>query len=356
MTDLLYTDVETDLRSSVRGLLDRQSPSSLVMRTYDEPKVDTTALWRAVASELGLAGLLVPESLGGAGASPREVAVVQEEIGRAVAPVPFLTSSVIATSCLLDIGADEQISVLAQGDITATLAVPWSSYAGSWSPIDEVKPVVRSVAGADLANLFVVPVERDGSLHLYAVPREQVVVDRVVSLDETRPLADLTFDLAGLKPLAGGDSVQDVVDKALRLGAVMLASEQLGVAQWCLTETVDHAKVRHQFARPIGSFQAIKHRLADVYGSLVSAEAVARHAAASFGDPEETPIAVSLAQACCSEVAVRAAEEAIQLHGGIGMTWEHPAHLYLKRAKASQIALGIPSQHRSLLAELIGIV
>jgi alkylation response protein AidB-like acyl-CoA dehydrogenase len=166
-------------------------------------------------------------------------------------------------------------------------------------------------------------------------------------------------------PAADSDRV---VATALVTGAALLASEQLGVAQWCLDSTVDHVRTRHQFGRPVGSFQAVKHRLADLWVEIAQARAVARYAAATLAKapppwrsvpPEaaapEVALAAALAQAHCGPVAVTAAEECVQLHGGIGFTWEHPAHLYLKRAKSSALALGTADRHRAALAGLVGL-
>jgi alkylation response protein AidB-like acyl-CoA dehydrogenase len=178
----------------------------------------------------------------------------------------------------------------------------------------------------------------------------------VVSLDLTRPIADVTLTGAQGTRLAGPDRAASAVDGALRTGAGLLASEQVGIAQWCLDATVAYLRERHQFGRPVGSFQALKHRLADLWQELVLARAAARYAADTLAtDDPDAPVAVSTAQSLCGTVAVHAAEECVQLHGGIGMTWEHPAHLYLKRAKANEIALGTPEQHRALLAPLVNL-
>ena len=212
---------------------------------------------------------------------------------------------------------------------------------------------VRSVADASVADLLVVPAVGADGLELHAVSVEQqgVSVEPVASLDLTRPVADVTLDGASSTLLAGAESADSAVDGALWTAAGLLASEQLGVAEWCLDTTVAYLKERHQFGRPVGSFQALKHRLADVWQDLVLARAVARNAA-----DEPGPVPASLAKALCSTVAVHAAEEAVQLHGGIGMTWEHPAHLYLKRAKADSIALGTAGRHRQLLAPHADVV
>ena len=171
----------------------------------------------------------------------------------------------------------------------------------------------------------------------------------------TRPVADVVLD--GVDPTAlSAEDATAAVDHGLRVAAGLLAAEQVGVASWCLETTVAYLKERKQFGRAVGGFQALKHRLADLYAEVESARAAARYAAATLAtDDADVPVAVAVAQAYCSDVAVHAAEEAVQLHGGIGMTWEHPAHLALKRAKADQLLLGTPEQHRADLAALVDL-
>jgi alkylation response protein AidB-like acyl-CoA dehydrogenase len=351
MTDLLYSDVEESLRSSVRGALGRATDPGRVAALYDDPDTDTSAVWSTIAGDLGLAGLLVPGEWGGVGAGAREVAVVLEELGRAVAPVPFLESAVIATSVLLELGAGDVLPQLADGTQRAVLVLPWSARAGAWSPSQS--GAVTPVAGALGADLFLVPTLVDGTVRL--VLHESAVVEPLTSLDMSRPLAAVAPTGEG-RVLAAGDAAVAAVDAGLAAGAALLASEQVGLAQWCLETTVEYAKTRVQFARPIGSFQAIKHRLADLYLEIAQAHAAARYAAGTLAakDPD-APVAQSVAQAYCSDVAVHAAEEALQLHGGIGMTWEHAIHLYLKRAKSDQLALGTPAAHRADLAVLVDL-
>lgn len=353
MTDLLYTDVEESLRSSVRSTLQRALDDGLPARLADEPDTDVSGLWRSLAEQLGLAGLLVPESLGGVGASAREAAVVLEELGRTVAPTPFLTSAVIATTALLAVGDEQHLPALASGERTATLVLPWTARRGAWTPVDGS---AEPVAGALGADLFLVPTRGEGGgTSLRAYGRDEVDLEPIVSLDMTRPLARVTLTGAGSE-IASGAAADEAVDAALASGAALLASEQLGLAQWCLETTVEYAKTRVQFARPIGSFQAIKHRLADLYLLLVNAQAAARHAAGTLADGDDDQlVSQATAQAFCSDAAVHAAEEALQLHGGIGMTWEAPVHTRLKRAKADQLALGTPDRHRSDLAFLVDL-
>jgi alkylation response protein AidB-like acyl-CoA dehydrogenase len=351
MTDLLYSDVEEELRASVRSLLaDRAGFEAVLARAESGEPVDLK-LWRALAVDLGVAGLPVPEADGGAGASWRETAVVMEELGRAVAPVPFLGHSVLAVAALSGTG-DPLLDAVAAGSRIATLAVPLSARASRpWTVSvdgDRLDGAVTSVVDAGVAEVLLVPT----GAGLYAVEAGAVERAPVVSFDLTRPLTDVT--LRGAQGRLVTADAAGAVDRALTAGAALLASEQLGVAEWCLTTTVEYVKVRRQFARQVGSYQAIKHRLADLWVSVTSARAVARYAAdcLATGDPD-LPVAAALAQAFCSPVAVKAAEECVQLHGGIGFTWEHPAHLYLKRARSSAATFGSAPAHRAALADLV---
>ncbi|MFE4919700.1 acyl-CoA dehydrogenase family protein [Streptomyces sp. NPDC056661] len=359
--DLLYSEAEVDLRAAVRSLLaDRSDAPTVIARIESDTPYDPQ-LWKALGADIGAAGLLVPEKLGGQGAGHREAAVVLEELGRSVAPVPYLTSAVVATEVLLALGSEdgpvaELLGELAAGRKVAVLTVPFPAAPGSSSAAEAVTGTldgtVTAVADAAAADVLLVPTT-DG---LYAVEAAAhgVTVEPLVALDQTRPLATVTLTAATGTRLADAAAARSAVRRGLLAGAGLLASEQLGLAEWCLTETVRYTRERHQFNRPIGSFQALKHRMAQLWLEVVSARAAARNAADALatGSPD-TPLAVAVAQAYCSKVAVHAAEECVQLHGGIGMTWEHPAHLYLKRAKADAIAYGTAGSHREAIAELM---
>ncbi|MFD4591960.1 acyl-CoA dehydrogenase family protein [Streptomyces rubiginosohelvolus] len=353
--DLLYSQDEDDLRSAVRALLaDRADAPTVIAATESDTPYDPR-LWSSLAADIGAAGLLVPEKLGGQGASHREAAVVLEELGRSVAPAPYLTSSVVATETLLALGtgpAAALLGELASGARTAVLAVPFATPPSGAGPVlAGLDGTVRGIADAAVADVLLVPTAEG----LYAVetPGPGVTVEALVPLDLTRPLAAVTLTGATGTLLADADAGATAVRRGLLAGAGLLASEQLGIAEWCLTETVRHTRERHQFNRPVGSFQALKHRMAQLWLEVVSARAAARNAADALatGSPD-APLAVAVAQAYCSGVAVHAAEECVQLHGGIGMTWEHPAHLYLKRAKADSLAYGSAGSHRQAVGEL----
>jgi alkylation response protein AidB-like acyl-CoA dehydrogenase len=279
---------------------------------------------------------------------------VLEELGRGIVAAPYLTSSVVATEVLLALGTPTEavsglLGALAEGSRTAALAVPLSTAPDGTLPDGGGR--ITGVADAASADVLLV-LRADG---LYAVEAAEAGIEARTPLDLTRPLAAVTAPEGGTL-LAGAAAGEAAVRRGLLAGAGLLASEQLGLAEWCLQETVRHTAERHQFNRPIGSFQALKHRMAQLWLEVVSARAAARAAADALatGSPE-APLSVAVAQAYCSRVAVHAAEECVQLHGGIGMTWEHPAHLYLKRAKADEIALGSPGRHKETLAGLVDL-
>lgn len=395
MTDLLYDEAEEALRESVRALCTAASPVDRVLARLDGDEAYDTRLWRRLADELGVVGLPIPEEYGGAGAGYREVAVVLEELGRAVAPVPYLGTAVVATRVLLRCGATDLLGPVAAGDCRPALVVPVSTAPGDPAPRVEVAPgspsdrpgsgtaggqagstvsgVVPGVADALPADLLLVPAP-DG-LYAVRIGDAGVRIAPVVSLDRTRPLCDVTLTGAPAVRIAAGSTARAAVRAGLVAGAALLASEQVGVAQWCLETTVRYVRERFQFGRPVGSFQAVKHRLADVWVGLAEARAVARYAAdrltaAAVDDltaepgtvdtgpgaaDTEAELAAALAQAHCSSVAVAAAETCVQLHGGIGFTWEHPAHLYLKRAKSDAVAFGTADRHRTALARLVDL-
>ncbi len=389
LPDLLYSDAERALADSLTALLaDRGGLDKALARTESAETYDD-ALWHAVAAELGCAGLLIPERDGGAGASYREAASAAEALGAAVAPVPFLGSSVVATAALLSVASAapsravaDLLRRMADGGVTTALATSFATSAGKAFPAEvrvapprpgdsaagvaRLRGMVSGVADALPAGVLLVPA--DGvphALYLVEVSAQGVAKAPVVSLDMTRQLCDLSFDDAPGTLIASGAAASRALDAALTAGAGILAAEQVGVAQRCLDMTVAYTSERRQFARPVGSFQALKHRMADVWVAVSQARAASRYAAACLAtapldplDPLGNPdakVAVAMAKAYCSEAAVLAAQECVQLHGGIGFTWEHPAHLYLKRAKADSIGFGTPDAHRAALAALVNL-
>jgi alkylation response protein AidB-like acyl-CoA dehydrogenase len=354
---LLYSEVEEELRGAVRQLLADRSPWPAVLARTESDSPYDLPLWRTLAAGIGCASLPVPEEFGGAGASWREAAVVAEELGRAVAPVPHLGAA-MATAALLTLAEADLLRPVSAGERTVVLAVPLSTPMASGQPVsvhadgNALTGTVTSVADAIAADVLLVFADDA----IYAVEAAAATRTPVLSLDLTRRLCDVTFAATPARRLAWGEAARQAWASAWLAGAGLLASEQLGIAEWCLEATVEYVKGRHQFGRPVGSFQALKHRLAELWVAVTQARAVARYAAGCLADDDpDVVVAVTLAQAHCGPVAVRAAEECVQMHGGIAMTWEHPAHLYLKRAKANAIALGTAGHHRAALAELVDL-
>jgi alkylation response protein AidB-like acyl-CoA dehydrogenase len=382
-TDLLYSDTERSLASALADLLaSRAAPADVAARTEKTETCDTD-LWRVVAADIGVAGLLIPEPLGGAGASFRELAVAAEQFGAAVAPIPYLGSAAVATAALLSAARSSaaaastaQVSPaaallrrMADGALTAAVAVdcatlPFGPFPGAarvagsdGAGLVRLRGTIPGVADALPADVLLVPAEGvPNGLYLVELTAPGVHRTPVVSLDMTRQLCDLTLDGAPARQVAVGAAAEAAVRAGLTAGAAALAAEQLGLAQKCLDITVAYVKERRQFARPIGSFQALKHRLADLWTTIALARAASRYAAACLAaDNSDSPVAAALAKSACCEAAVAAAQECVQLHGGIGFTWEHPAHLYLKRAKAASVTFGTPGAHRDALASLVNL-
>jgi len=393
LPDLLYSDTERALADALGSLLaDRGGVDKVLARTESAETYDD-GLWQTIAGELGCAGLLIPERDGGAGASYREACSAAEALGASVAPVPFLGSAVVATAALLSVAsgapsdttaaagtpftparaAADLLRRMADGSVTATLAAPFAAAPGSAFPVSvrvagpkpgdaqtgvaRLRGTVSGVADALPASVLLVPADGvPNALYLVDMASPGVAKAPVVSLDMTRQLCDLSFDDAPGRLLASGPAASQALDAALTAGAAVLAAEQVGLAQRCLDMTLAYVKARHQFARPVGSFQALKHRLADVWVSVSQARAASRYAAACLATGNsDAKVAVSVAKAYCSQTAVLAAQECLQMHGGIGFTWEHPAHLYLKRAKADSIGFGTPDAHRAALASLVNL-
>jgi alkylation response protein AidB-like acyl-CoA dehydrogenase len=361
LPSLLYTDDETDLRAALRDFLaSRATIDSVLARVDLEPPEAPLPLWTGLARELDVLALPLAGGLGGADATWLEAAVVLEELGRSVADVPFFTSSVMAGALLSSLGADEQLSWIADGRCVFALAVPFTSPLTSQASVawdgQRLSGTVPAVAGAVEATHLLVPVAST----ILLVNAEPARVTPLVSLDMTRRLADVDLEGALAEVLADGPEVAAALARTQAIASALLASEQLGVAEHTFDTAVRYLSERRQFGRTIGSYQALKHRVADTWTALVQARAVARYAAACAAGTTESaradlPVAAALAQAVCGPVAVRAAEEGIQLHGGIGFTWELPEHLYLKRARVDALALGTPAWHRRQLAGLVGL-
>lgn len=355
--NLVLTPEQEHLRDVTRRFLAEASPLPTVRRLVEGGPGHDRDVWRRLAAELGITGLIVPERYGGAGSGAAELAVVLEEMGAALLPAPFLSSSVLAAALLVRLdgtpAAAELLAGIASGD-TVVVAAPWWDPGAVRVTADGRHRLHGEIAYAvdgPLAEVFLVVADRPGGPGAFAVDAGAAGLRRsaLTTLDLTRGAARVELDGAAGRPLTGA-GLPDALDAAWHLAAVGLAAEQLGVARRCLQMTVEHARTRVQFGRPIGSFQAVKHGLADLYVDCELAESAVRHAAwTADASPADLPVAAALALA--STVAFQAADQAVHFHGGIGFTWEHDLHLYYRRAKAAQHLLGGPTDHLDRLAD-----
>ena len=366
------TEEHDELRASVRRFLADKAPLPRVRELMETEDGTDAAVWEQAGQQLGLQGLAIPEAYGGAGFTFAEQAIVLEEFGAALYGGPYLASAVLAATALLaspDEGARrELLPGIASGETIATLA--FTEDDGSWDPASIRLTAVKDgddwkldghksfVLDGHAAGLILVIAQTSAGLSLFAVNADAAGLARasLPTLDQTRKLGRLQFDgVAGRLIGSPGDATA-VLDHTLDVAAIALAAEQLGGAQRALDMAVEYAKIRHQFGRPIGSFQAIKHRCADLLLEVESLRSAVSYAAAAVAEsPAEVPVIASLVKAYASETYFHVAAENIQIHGGIGFTWEHDAHLYFKRAKSSELFLGDAAYHRERLATRIGL-
>jgi alkylation response protein AidB-like acyl-CoA dehydrogenase len=367
-----FSEEQEELRKSLRRFLEDKSSEAEVRRLMETTEGYDPAVWTQMAQQLGLQGLAIPEEYGGSGFSYVELVVVLEEMGRALLCAPYFSTVALAANALLVSGDDdakkEYLPGIASGDTIATVA--FTEDTGRWDEAGITMEATAADGGVRLnghkmfvidghtANLILVAARRNGQIVLHAVDGDASGLTRtpLSTMDQTRKQARLEFSDVAARQIGGEDQGWATLAKTLDLAAVALAAEQVGGAQKVLEMAVEYAKVRVQFGRPIGSFQAIKHKCADMLLEVESAKSAAYYAGwAAAEDNDELPVVASLAKAYCSDAYFHATAENIQIHGGIGFTWEHPAHLYFKRAKSSELMFGDPTYHRELLAQRIGI-
>jgi alkylation response protein AidB-like acyl-CoA dehydrogenase len=371
--DFAFSEEQEMLRSTVRTFVDRSYPESKVRELMAGQTGNDPALWRQMADQLGLQGLAIGEKHGGSGFGFQEVAIVMEELGRALVPAPFLASVVQAGTYLVHCGDDaaqaDYLPGIAAGTTIGTLAI--AEEGGHWDSGEISLTAADSSAGPALSGtkLFVVDGEAadlllvatrepDGGLSVYAVDRTApgLSVQPLQTMDQTRKLAHLHFDAVPARLVGQRGSAAEPFQMAMYTGAIALAMEAVGGAQRALEMAVDYAKIRQQFGRPIGSFQAVKHKCADMLVEVEAARSAAYYGVWCASERnDELPLLASLAKSVCADAYFQVAGDNIQVHGGIGYTWEHPAHLYFKRAKSTQILLGDSAYHRDRLATLAGI-
>lgn len=375
-----FSDEQEELKKSARRFCEEQYSSETVRRIMETDSGVDEELWIRMAQELGWQAMIIPEEYGGAGFGYIELIVLMEEMGRAVVAAPFFSTVCLAANTFLVAGTEEQkqefLPGIADGTRIATLALTEES--GRWDADGVTATYSKNggdytlngkkmyVVDGHTANTIIVAARADGSsgedgVSLFVVDSESPGLSRraLQTMDQTRKQAEVSLDgvnVAASAVVGEEGNAWPAITKVMDLASVALAAEQVGGAQMCLDMSVDYAKVRVQFGRPIGSFQAIKHKCADMLVEVESARSAAYYAGwAAREDNEELPVTAPLAKAYCSEAFFHCAAENIQIHGGIGFTWEHDAHLYFKRAKSSELMLGDPSYHRELLAQRIGL-
>lgn len=359
-----FPDELKQLRDEARRFLTERCPTSVPRRILEGPEPYARALWQAMA-EMGWTGAAIPESFGGAGLGHLAVCVLAEELGHAVAPVPFASSVYLATEAILLFGSAAQkqawLPRLAAGEAIGTLALAeragpanQAALTSHWSD-GKLSGTKLAVPDGDVADFAIVAVraERGASLAIVDLAGPGVTRQAITTIDPTRSHARIVFDSAPADPLTGsdgGDAVRRLLDRA----AVMLAFEQVGCAQAALEMARDYARERYAFGRPIGSFQAIKHKLADIYIAVELARSNAYYGAwALHTNAAELPIAASVARISASDAGWLASKENIQTHGGMGFTWQMDCQFYYRRSKLHALALGGTREwKRRLIAEL----
>ncbi|TDC87058.1 acyl-CoA dehydrogenase family protein [Actinomadura sp. 7K507] len=363
--EIAFTSEQEELRAVMRAFLAEHADRR---RLIDSGAPHDAELWRRMATEIGVQGLAIPEEYGGSGSGTAEMCVVFEELGRALAGGPLLATAGLAAPALLAC-ADEEIKArylpgIADGSVIATLALveddgDWETGAarstakesGDGYAVDGAKYFVLDGA---IADLVLVTAATGTGTALFAVRGDAPGLTRRAheTVDPTRGLARLDFASVPARLVSSDPSV---VETAVDHARIALAAEQAGGAQWCLDAAVEYAGTRHQFERPIGGFQAIKHRCADMMVAVEAARSAAYAAALTPHTGADLAVAAACAQICCSPAYTEVAAATIQIHGGIGFTWEHDAHLYYKRAKTGELMFGTPDWHRERLARLTGI-
>ena len=367
-----FSEEQEELRKMVKRFLDDKSPETEVRRLMATSEGYDPAVWSQMADEVALQGLGIPEEFGGQGYGPVELYVVFEEMGAALLCAPYFATVALASNALLNSGDDAAkkgyLPGIASGETIATLAltddagspdleatgVTATKSADSYS----LSGVKNYVIDGNTASLILVTASAPEGLSLFAVDASATGLTRTAlpTMDQTRKQSRLEFANTPATLIGTAGGAKAGLERTLQVACAALAAEQVGGAQRVLNNAVEYAKNRVQFGRPIGSFQAIKHKCADMLLDVESAKSAAYYAAwAAQEDNEELAIASSLAKSFCSEAYFHCAAENIQIHGGIGFTWEHHAHLYFKRAKSSELLLGDPAYHRELLAQRLGI-
>jgi alkylation response protein AidB-like acyl-CoA dehydrogenase len=371
--DFELTDEQEELRASVRDVLARECPISSVRRRVEEG-TSPEQPWRS-AAVLGWPGLAVPERFGGLGARFTSLGLAIEEHGRVVAPGPFLPTTTQLAPLIREAGSAEQqerfLPALAAGERTGTLAVAGTH--GGVPPGDTSLRARRDgetwVLSGERHHVFeadavdeigvVAHVDQGDGVALFVLPREALTISPIQALDQSRSLCRIDFDglrVPSERVLGAPGAAATPLARTLEEATVALAHEMVGTCQTILDLTVRYARQREQFGRPIGTFQAVQHKLADGFGAIEKARATARFAAMTIeeDDPRRS-LAASMAKVAAGECQRRVTQDGIQIHGGTGFTWEQDLHLYVKRAKSGEALFGTSHEHRARIADALGI-
>ncbi len=376
--DIGFTEEQELLRETARRFLESECTTQFVRHRMAEPAAITGAFWQKLA-EQGWLGIVYPEEQGGSGLGLVDLVVLMEEMGRAVMPGPFLSTVLLGGAAIDEAGSAEQrrhwLPQIAEGRTKAALAwtepnLRWDAAGIGLQARETAAGVALSgtklfVGDAHLAEIIVVAARsRDGStmedgVSLFLVPRDApgVSVTVLPTIDDTRKLCEVSLDNVALPAsalLGGKHEGWAPLARVIARATVALAAEMCGGAQRVLDMTVDYAKIRIAFGKPIGSYQGVKHQAADMLVAIENAKSLTYYAAWALDQGlDEAPIAVSMAKAAASDMYRKVAGTGIQLHGGIGMTWEHDLQLYFKRAKASEVAFGDATWHRERVSQLM---
>mgnify|MGYP001828996782 FL=1 len=378
--EFTFSEEQNELRRAARRFLEVQSSEERVRAAMETEQGYDSAVWQQLSEELAWTALTIPETHGGLGMSYLDLHTLMEEMGRALLCAPFFSTVCLGANALLVAGSDplkeRYLPSIASGELTATLAYEEKNRNRGADAVEATFSrdggdyVLRGnkqfVIDGHSADLLIVAARAEKSrgpegVSLFALPADAKGLHRTwtPTRDQTRRLASLELDRVRLpsEALLGDEGGGwETCERTLDLARIALSAEQVGGAEMCLDTAVEYAKVRKQFGRAIGSFQAIKHKCADMLTMIESARSAAFYASAlAAQDEPDLRDAASSAKAFCSETFFHCAAENIQIHGGIGFTWEHPAHLYFKRAKSTESLLGDPSFHRERVAQQMGL-
>lgn len=369
-----FTQEQNEFRTIVRRFLENKSPTTAVRKMMETEQGYDPEVWRQLSEDLGLTAIHIPEAYGGQGFGVSELAIAVEEMGRSLLCAPYFASTVLAATAILKAGTEEQKRALLPGIASGRTigALAFTEDNGRWEA-DAVATTATSagvsyrlsgakkfVLDGHIADLIIVAARRPGTLgpdglSLFCVKGDARGLERrrLETLDPTRKLAQITLDSVEAQLLGSEGGAAEPIQRTLEIAAICLANEMVGGADHLRSSAIEFAKMRVQFGRSIASFQSLKHKAADMLLDVELAKSAAYYAAAAVDDGDtDVPALASLAKSAASEAYMQTAIHAVQIHGGIGFTWDNDTHLWFKRAKSSEVLLGNSSYHRERLMQL----